>query len=82
MKPTSKATYERARRLANLSLWTIRLQCRRLQSSEPEDNVFAFRVFADFDFLIVALIRLRRAVKLAANIPEFQEEILAALAGI
>jgi hypothetical protein len=80
MKPTSAATYERAKRLANLSLCAIDLQCRRLSSSEPEDSVFIFRKWADFDFLTVALTRLRRAAKLAAGIPELQVSLGAALA--
>jgi hypothetical protein len=79
MNPTPAATYERAKRLANLSLWTIELQCRRIRSSEPEDSVFVFRKWADFDFLIVALTRLRRAAKLAAHIPEIQPALSTAL---
>jgi hypothetical protein len=79
MKPTSAATYERDRRLANMSLWAINLQCRRLRSSEPEDDDFVFRKWADFDFLIVALTRFRRAAKLAANISEIQLEVSVAL---
>lgn len=79
MQPTSAATYERARRLANVSVWTIKLQCRRLSTSEPEDNAFVFRIFADFEFLIVALTRLRRAAKLASGIPEIQNVMLQAL---
>ncbi len=78
--PSSISTYERARRLANVSLWAINLQCRRLRSSEPEDEKgFVFRKWSDFDFLIVALIRFRRCVKLASKIPEIHLEILAAL---
>jgi hypothetical protein len=38
-----------------------------------------FRKWSDFDFLIVALIRFRRCVKLTAKIPEIHSEILAAL---
>lgn len=48
------AIYERARRLANISLWAVDLQCRRLKSTEPEDTEFIFRKWADFDFLIVS----------------------------
>ena len=60
-------------------MWTISLQYRRIQSAEPEDGNFVFRIWADFDFLIVALIRLRRVVKLAAKIPEINPEITKAL---
>ncbi len=69
LKPT-RATYERARRLANVAVWSVELQCRRLQSVEPEDATFVLRKWADFDFLVVALTRLRRAAQLAASIPE------------
>ena len=62
-----------------MSLWAINLQCRRLQSSEPEDSRFVLRKWADFDFLIVALTRFRRAAKLAANIPEIHSEVATAL---
>ena len=63
------ATYERARRLANLSMWTVALQRRRLNTDEPEDREFIFRKWTDFQFLIVALTRLRRATILAAKVP-------------
>lgn len=78
-KPTAPAIYERARRLANIAVWSVQLQCRRLQSAEPEDATFVFRKWADFDFLIVALTRLRRAASLAAGIPELQASLLAAI---
>lgn len=69
-KPTSDEIYERARRRANLTLWAIDLQCRRLRSSEQEDDLFIFRKWADFDFLIVCLTRFHRFAKLAASVPE------------
>src|SRR5215510_10846291 len=78
-KATSEATYERARRLANMSLWTIALQCRRLRSAEPEDSVFVLRRWADVDLLIVALTRLRRASELAQYVPEIKKQISQAL---
>jgi hypothetical protein len=43
------------------------LQRRRLQSNEPEDETFIFRRWADFQFLIVSLRRLRLAALLAAK---------------
>lgn len=78
--PTSEATYERARRLTNLALWTISLQCRRLQTDEPEDGLFVFRQLADFDFLVVALSRLRRAATIAAAVPEAKPVLTDAIA--
>lgn len=73
--PTPAATYERARRLANVAMWSIELQCRRLDAVEPEDADFVLRRWADFDFLIVALTRLRRATWLAAKIPQLQASL-------
>jgi hypothetical protein len=78
--PTPEATYERARRLTNLAIWTVSLQCRRLRANEPEDGVFAFRRLADFDFLIVALSRLRRAATIAAAIPGVRQDLTDAIA--
>jgi hypothetical protein len=79
MKPSSAATYERARRLANQALWTIDLQHRRLNSDEPEDAKFILRKWSDFHFLIVALTKLRRAAELAAKVPEISQRMRAAL---
>lgn len=79
-QPTSEATYERARRRANIAVWTIHLQCRRLTSVEPEDSDFLFRKWADFEFLVVALSRLRRAAALAARVPEIASRLTSAIA--
>jgi hypothetical protein len=77
--PSHAATYERSRRLANLAVWTIALQKRRLRSDEPEDGEFLFRRWADFQFLIVALTRLRRAATLTAKVPALKPAIHRAL---
>ena len=68
-RPADGATYERARRRANFLMWTVALQRRRLKTNEPEDDEFIFRRWADRDFLVVALTRLRRAAILAAKVP-------------
>jgi hypothetical protein len=65
--PSPTATFERARRLANIAVWTAQLQRRRLFTNEPEDGVFLFRRWADFQFFIVALTRVRRAAVLASK---------------
>jgi hypothetical protein len=78
-KPTSAATYERARRLANVSMFAVDLQVRRLQSTQPEDSRFLFRKWFDFDSLVVALTRLRRAAALAAKIAEVEKTMRGAL---
>jgi hypothetical protein len=78
-KPSHAATYERARRFANVALYTVALQQRRLRTKEPEDGEFLFRRWADFQFMIIALTRLRRAAVLAAKVPAIKKEIDAAL---
>jgi len=78
-KPTPEATYERSRRLANFALWSIDLQCRRLGLPEPGDHDFVFRKLADWDFLIIALTRLRRAALLASTIQETKQIITTAI---
>jgi hypothetical protein len=65
MKPSDAATYERARRLANLALWTVALQRRRLDSTEH--------------FFVVALSRLRRSVALALKIGALKSKMKDAL---
>ena len=77
--PTPAATYERARRLANIAVWTAQLQRRRLSTSEPEDGEFLFRRWADFQFFIVALTRLRRAAVLAAKVPSITDDMQKAI---
>jgi hypothetical protein len=77
--PSYAATYERARRLANIEVWTVALQVRRLRSHEPEDGEFVLRRWADFLFLIAALTRVRRAAALAAKVPALANEIQCAL---
>jgi len=79
LKPSAAATYERARRLADVAIWSIELQCRRLEAVEPEDAEFVLRKWADFDLLIVALTRLRRATALAAKIPQLRASLEKAL---
>lgn len=73
------AIVERAHSLANEAIHMVALQRRRLQSDEPEDETFAFRRWADFQFLIVSLRRLRQAGVLAAkpvaSRPEIEEAI-------
>ncbi|HSS05331.1 MAG TPA: hypothetical protein VLK89_09145 [Solirubrobacterales bacterium] len=66
-EPSDAATIERAHSLANEAVHMVALQRRRLQSNEPEDETFIFRRWADFQFLIVSLRRLRLAARLAAR---------------
>ena len=73
--PSEEATYDRAIRLANYWLYSISLQHRRIKSVEPEDKNFVFREWADYDFLIVALTRFRRAVKIPTGVISIKQEL-------
>jgi hypothetical protein len=46
---------------------------------EPEDKTFVFRWWADLQFLIVALRRLRRAAQIASAVPSASEPMAGAL---
>jgi hypothetical protein len=69
------AELERAKRLANRQMFTIQLQIRRIRSKEPEDAVFIFRWWADLQFLIVALWRMRQAALIAKDEPSVAKAI-------
>jgi hypothetical protein len=73
--PSDAATIERAHSLANEAIHMVALQRRRLQSEEPEDETFVFRRWADFQFFIVSLRRLRQAALLAAH-PKATEAVI------
>jgi hypothetical protein len=79
-KPSDAATIERAARLTNEAMWVVALQRRRLKTTEPEDHSFPGRLWADWQFFIVALIRLRAAAKIACAVPSARNEIGHALA--
>jgi hypothetical protein len=80
MSHINAASYERARRLANLAVFAIALQCRRLNKAEPVDETFVARKWYDFEFLLLALIRLRRIAQHVANLPELTPVLAPALA--
>ena len=46
---------------------------------KPEDSEFQLRRWADFDFLIVALTRLRRAANIAKKVQQISPQISAAV---
>jgi hypothetical protein len=78
-KPSDAVILERAKSFCNEACFTVALQHRRLRSSEPEDEIFLFRWHADLQFLIVALRRMRRAVELAARVPQVSTALKAAI---
>jgi hypothetical protein len=78
-KASNDALLERSFSLANEAMHTLALQHRRLEAKEPEDDKFVFRWWADLQFFIVALRRLRRAVELSGRLTDHGEEIRAVL---
>jgi hypothetical protein len=77
--PKVLATFERAFRPSNIAMHSVALQVRRLRSAEPEDVAFIFRKWSDFDFLVVALTRMRRSVQLACELPQVKPALESAL---
>src|SRR5579863_6901255 len=78
-RPTDHAILERSLSLANVAMFSVSLQRRRVRSIEPEDEAFVFRWWADLQFLVVALWRLRRIVTLASCVPQVSVGLLSAL---
>lgn len=77
--PLPEVILERAKSFGREAYFTVALQHRRLRTTEPEDDYFAFRWHADLQLLIAALRRLRRAAELAASVPDVDGDLLVAL---
>ncbi len=77
--PSEAAILERMLSLCNEACFTVALQRRRLRTVEPEDAKFVFRWWADLQFLIVALRRLRRSAALGVRIPSVSERVTRAI---
>jgi hypothetical protein len=67
--------YERVRHLANVAVWSIDLQVRRIKESDTADGQFIFRRWMDYHFLIVALSRLLLTTKQLLVITELKPQI-------
>jgi hypothetical protein len=78
-RPSDAVILERAFSLMNEAMFIVELQRRRVRSTEPEDEKFIFRRWADLQFLVVALRRLRRAAQLALNVPSVAQQTSSAL---
>jgi len=76
---SNSAIIARTLSYCNESMKTILLQCRRLQSEEPEDSEFIFRKWADLRFLVLSLDRLKKSAIIAKNIPEISAQVEDAL---
>lgn len=62
--PDASLNADRAVRLASESMRAILMQIRRVQGEEPEDAEWLLRVGMDYQFLVVALWRLRMAASM------------------
>ena len=69
------AVYEDARVLANIAVWAVQLQIKRLRSEENEISEFVMQPVVDFHFLVTALTRLRKAAELVAEFSDIAREI-------
>jgi len=78
--PSDAATLERCCRLVNIELHAVALQHRRLCSVEPEDKQFVMQWWTDLGFLMVALLRLRRAAGVLLETTYTSDETRSALA--
>ena len=72
---SDEAILERSFSYCNEAIKTILLQCRRLQTTEPEDSEFVFRKWTDLRFLILSFDRLEKSLKIARNISSIAAEI-------
>lgn len=79
INPLDTVVLERSRNFCSEACFTVALQHRRLRSVEPEDETFVFRYWADLQFLIIALCRLRRAAELAQRIRSLSQPVKQAI---
>ena len=77
--PSKEAILDRMLSLCNEACFTVALQHRRLQTTEPEDAIFVFRWWWDLQFLVVALRRLRRSAAIGEGIPAVSAKIKLAI---
>jgi hypothetical protein len=75
------ALWDRGRSLANFHIHAVAMQAARFRSAIKEpDNRFVLRPVAEFEFLCVSLVRLKRAAQLAATIPSIKVKMETAIA--
>ena len=79
--PSDAQTLERAARLASNSIFAVRLQLTRIRASRTSDDVGdgAMQRWADSEFLVVALWRLRTTAFIAASVDSVRDAMIAAI---
>ena len=70
-----KVLYEDVRIIANTYTLMVKLQISRINEELQNDEFFIMRNFVDFEFLLIALFRLRRAACAIKSIPIAREAI-------
>jgi hypothetical protein len=80
MTEAELALWERSRSLANFHLHAVAMQIDRIRKPVGRNEEFVLRPVAEFQFLCVSHVRLRRAAALAATIPAIQPQIQSAIA--
>jgi len=75
MNERELALYEDARHWANLAMWSIELQLKRLGSEKREIEEYVMQPLADFHFLLTALCRLRNSALLVSKVADISDDI-------
>ncbi len=78
-KENWKAVYEDARILANFYVHAVAMQISRVRQEVSASDQFAMRPFVDFEFLLVTLVRLKRAACAIRKIPCAREAMQQAI---
>ncbi len=74
-----EAVYEDARMLANFYVHAVAMQISRVRQEVSVSDQFVMRPFVDFEFLLVALVRLRRAACAIRKVPVAREAMQQAI---
>jgi len=75
MDKKNLAIIEDAKNMANIAVWSVELQLKRLMSGKHEIEEFVMQPVVDFHFLIVALTRLRQAASLMSAVSDLSKAI-------
>ena len=67
--------YEDTRHLANIAVWAVALQVKRLGAEEPDFADFPHQPLVDFHFLVTALTQVRQLAEALTAIDEMQPTI-------
>jgi len=76
-RPDEVTLSEEARHFANLYVWAVDTQIKRIKRGmvDPTSLNFALQMVMDFEFLLSALRKLRRSAELMSRIPTVEKDI-------